>query len=153
MMKLKKRSQPQSCRTRQSGFTLLEAMIALSILSVGLLGLAQLFVVAINQNAYSRNNTMGTSVALDRLEDLRNRFNNEIATGVASSDLTVGAHPAVRVDVANPTDTMGGTVGFWASWTVTSPAANRKEVTISIVPVNVNTRRNRTITMTSYFAP
>ena len=57
----------------QSGFTLLEVMMALLILSVALLGLASLSSTVIQNNSYSNNYTTATLLAQDKLEELLNR--------------------------------------------------------------------------------
>lgn len=56
----------------QSGFTLLEVMMALLILSVALLGLASLSSTVIQNNSYSNNYTTATLLAQDKLEELLN---------------------------------------------------------------------------------
>jgi type IV pilus assembly protein PilV len=57
--------------TRQSGFTLLEVMVAFLVLSIGLLGLAGLQVQGLrhNQNAYLRNQAV--ALAYDLAERMR----------------------------------------------------------------------------------
>ena len=60
-----------STTSSDSGFTLLESMIALLVLATGLLGMAHLFALAIHQASYARNNTMLVSVAMDQMEQIR----------------------------------------------------------------------------------
>ena len=56
----------------QRGFTLLEVLIALAILSIGLLGLASLTASVIRTNDFSDDFTTATALAQDKLEDLAN---------------------------------------------------------------------------------
>ena len=56
---------------RQRGFTLIEILVAMIILSIGLLGIAGLTVGIIQGNAYSKNVTTATVIAEGRLEDIR----------------------------------------------------------------------------------
>jgi prepilin-type N-terminal cleavage/methylation domain-containing protein len=56
----------------RSGFTLIEVMIALTILAVGLLALATMQIVSIRGNAFSTEMTYATMLAQSRLEQLRN---------------------------------------------------------------------------------
>jgi prepilin-type N-terminal cleavage/methylation domain-containing protein len=54
----------------QGGFTLLELIIAVSILAFGLLGAASMQLTAIRGNYGARNVTEGTTIAQDRMEFL-----------------------------------------------------------------------------------
>jgi type II secretory pathway pseudopilin PulG len=55
---------------RESGFTLIEAVIAALILLVAIVFVAQMFVTAIRQNRSSRQYTHATAVAQSKLEEL-----------------------------------------------------------------------------------
>ena len=54
-----------------NGFTLIEVLIAIVILSVGLLGMAALTVGIINGNKFSNQLTTATTLAQDKMEDIR----------------------------------------------------------------------------------
>ena len=56
----------------QSGFTLIEVMIALVILAAGLLALSTMQIVSIRSNAFSSEMTYSTMLAQQRIEILRN---------------------------------------------------------------------------------
>lgn len=56
---------------RQSGFTLLEVMIAVFILAVGLLGLAQLQVTAMKHNQTAEFRSQASLLAADILDSMR----------------------------------------------------------------------------------
>ncbi len=55
----------------QKGFTLLESMIALVILSIGLLGIWMMMGWAVSGNAFSAKLTQAESLAVERLEKIR----------------------------------------------------------------------------------
>lgn len=57
--------------SRQAGVTLLEVLIAVLVLSIGLLGALKLQVVGVKQNADSRYTVMAAAFAQDALETLR----------------------------------------------------------------------------------
>jgi type IV pilus assembly protein PilV len=54
----------------QAGFTLLEVIIAISILTVGLLAVASMEISAMYGNAVAGKLTEGTTIAQDKLEEL-----------------------------------------------------------------------------------
>ena len=55
---------------KQRGFTLIEVLIAMVILSIALLGIAQLQITAILGNRFSYDTSVATSLASDALEQL-----------------------------------------------------------------------------------
>lgn len=55
---------------RDSGFTLVEVLIAMAILSVGILGIAGLAGTAVKSSGYSKSLTQATNLAQDRIEAL-----------------------------------------------------------------------------------
>jgi len=57
--------------TDKKGFTLLEVLITIAILSVGLLGMASLTVGIIKGNRFSNDTTTATTLAQDRFEDIQ----------------------------------------------------------------------------------
>ncbi len=56
---------------KDNGFTLIEVLIAIIILSVGLLGMAALTVGIIQGNKFSNDLTTATTLAQDEMEDIR----------------------------------------------------------------------------------
>lgn len=57
-------------RNPESGFTLLEAMVAALILLIAIIFVAQLFITAMQQNRTSRQYTHATAIAQSKLEEL-----------------------------------------------------------------------------------
>jgi type IV pilus assembly protein PilV len=101
----------QACATT-AGFTLIEIMIAIVILSIGLLSLASLQIAMIQGNAFAQRMTTAASVVEDKLEQLKNtplaQIHAESPTSVTASnrtftrEVTVAAGPqtnTVRVSV------------------------------------------------------
>ncbi len=74
-----------------AGFTLVESMLTLAIMSMGLLALAGLQITALRGNALSRRMTTAVSIAEQRLEQLKNtsytNIQAEAATQVTASNL------------------------------------------------------------------
>lgn len=99
---------------RQSGFTLIEALIALVVLSLGLFGLMQIQTRVMTETGDSKTRTAAVNIAQEKLEELRN----------GSYDSVVSGGDTVQAAA-------GGTWTFTRSWTVTSKTnPNYKEVSI-----------------------
>lgn len=105
-------------KTNNDGFTLLEVMIALVILSVGLLGLAALQLVAVKSNAFSSEMTYATMLAQEHAERLK-------SLPFTDANLTAGTHSA-----------MGSSKGvqYTVTWIVWDnvPAENMKSVSVTV---------------------
>jgi type IV pilus assembly protein PilV len=103
----------------RDGFTLIEVLVALLILSVGLLGVAGLTAGIIRGDFFSRNITSATAIAQTQLEAVQNKgYLNANTTNFPSSAATVS---------------MGG-VNFSRTTTITdnSPAANMKTISVTV---------------------
>ena len=74
-----------------TGFTLVESMLTLAIMSVGLMALAKLQITALRGNALSRNMTTAVSIAEQKIEQLKNtpymNITAEAATQITASNL------------------------------------------------------------------
>ena len=106
---------------KPKGYTLLEVLIAMVVTSIGLLGMAQLQIVATRSNSFSNQMTVGVTLGQDQLEALRN-------LDYEDTELDAGDH----VDPGNPIMSQGG-IGFNRRWTVTEDAPNSlKTVTITV---------------------
>ena len=71
-------------RIRDSrGFTLLEVMITTVILAVGLLGLASLQIVAIKGNSFGQQMSVASTLAQNRLEQLRRTEYSSLSDGTS----------------------------------------------------------------------
>ena len=71
--------------SNQKGFTLLELLIALTILTIGLLGLAGLHIAAIQGNVSGFKISTAAAVAQERIEELK-------ALDASATALSAGAH-------------------------------------------------------------
>jgi len=100
---------------KNSGFTLVELLVAIVILSVGLLGMATLTGSIIRNNKLSNDLTTATTLAQDKLEDIR-------AAGYAS------AVSETKTACATPFS------GYQREVTVSdnTPATGMKQVTVKV---------------------
>jgi len=76
---------PVAARARRRGFTLAEVVIAMVILSVGLLSLARGSVGVIRQMRAGNQAAMAAMVAQSRMEKMRSRTCSSISTGTATT--------------------------------------------------------------------
>ncbi len=68
---LKRKRADRSAPGRTGGFTLIELMITLVVLSIGLLGLAGLQVGVVRANAFNRDMMIANSIGTDLLEEAK----------------------------------------------------------------------------------
>jgi len=84
-------------KSQQTGFTLLEVMIALVIFSIGLLGLAGMQAAGIRNNQISYSRTVATQLAYDMADRIRNNSSANYETanaGAATNCVTGTCNPA-----------------------------------------------------------
>jgi type IV pilus assembly protein PilV len=107
----------QDIATSQHGFTLLEVLVAIVILTIGLLGTAGLTTGVIRGNHYSKNITSATAAGQTLLESVKSS----------------GYTNATSANFPNDSVTMGG-MTFIRTTTITnsSPAANMKTVSVTV---------------------
>ncbi len=94
-----------SLKKKEQGFTLVEVMIALSIFSIGILGVAAMQTSSVTGNASAMGYTEGSTWAMDQMESLMNLPYNHDDLDPASSPGSIASPDGVY------------TIG----WTVTQP--------------------------------
>jgi type IV pilus assembly protein PilV len=99
----------------EEGFTLLEIMIALVVLSVSLVALAGLQISAIRGNTFSKRMTTAVSIANEKMEQLKN-----------SSYANILSESSIQVNQSNMNFTRQVTV------TNNSPLPNTKTVNVTV---------------------
>lgn len=88
--------QKQCCRDsgrsqaskRQRGFSLIEVLVAMAIMSVAILGLAQLFLLGVMQNARSDWMTNGTFLTQQRIDEYRSLTMDELSNEASQSPMS-----------------------------------------------------------------
>jgi len=116
---------------KSNGFSLVEVLVALVILSIALLALAGLMVYATKSNSFAGHMTEATTFAQDKLEELRARSWVNMTPGSDSTKMSTG-------------------LDFSRAWSVTTNAdGTLRTVTIT---VNWNDGVSRSITFLSAIA-
>ena len=137
----------------QQGFSLIECMMAVAILSITMLGVIQLFGISIRQSSFARYNTLAVVVAQDKLEQLQAEYNYEWETGAPAASLTDGPHGPETVILQAPAGSGTGDREFEVSWDVdVSGTGLSKSVTATVAPDVVNEFETKTLSMTAVFA-
>lgn len=126
---------------REKGFTLLELLIAITVLSIGLLGVASMFSTGIGSNRFSYTVTVETSVANSVMEEIMAKDGGDVmfstAAANAAYDLDTGSAATTRT-------VAGRTYSATYSITLNSPVVNVSRIDVSV------TSGGRTTTLTSY---
>jgi type IV pilus assembly protein PilV len=112
---MRTRAETKTLNTGNKGFTLLEVLIAILILSVGLLGMASLTVGIIRGNKFSIDLSKAATLAQDKMEDIRRTG----YTGVTSETKAV---------LPSPDDEYKREVAV----TPDSPATNMKSINVKV---------------------
>ena len=102
-------------RRNEGGFSLIEVLISLTILSVGLLAVAGMQVTSIKGNFFSGNVTNATVLAQSKLEDLKN-------LSYTDSNLTNGQHSM---------GTLSGSI-FFVFYDVVDITSTMKAITVTV---------------------
>ncbi len=117
---------------RKEGFSLVEVLVALTILSVGLLALAVFQVTAIKGNAIASKWTVATQLSQDRLERFRHTaWDNGILSSDANGFDTGTMQPryANLPSAAGDNTTVRGTL-FYRVWYVNNVSTTLRTITV-----------------------
>ena len=130
---------------KSNGFTLIEVMVALVILSIALLSLAGLMATTTRNNAAGGHLTEAATFAQDLLERLRlsplNVLSNDAAPNTAQTDYPVGSTGitytrtwSYNPNVAAPNTTLD-TITITVSWTDPIKLQNHVITMVSTIPL------------------
>jgi type II secretory pathway pseudopilin PulG len=100
-------------RNSEAGFTLVEAMIAIVVLSTGLIAIANLMAVAMASNSIANQSTAAATVASQQLETLK---------GTQFTTLAAGGNLAADVAGYASDTTVYGVGNIHTRWTIAAVA-------------------------------
>ena len=145
---------------RHQGFTIIEMLISLAVLSFGLLAAGQLLFLATTASSLSRSKQTASVAAQDRLESLADLYRRDSG----SAELTPGDHGPTQVHVLNPKSSREIN-RYDVAWNVAPLSDPRRRVlrgrlvTVTVTPVNLagaaNSRPplNKVVNMATIFSP
>lgn len=146
-------NQADSPRKNEKGFTLIEAFMAVVILTVSLLSLAQLMVVSLEHFEFAKYDTKAVRVAQSKMEELKALYGWQIDSGNLSPKLETGSHGPELVVPAAPGGSTGEPTNFWVTWQVDDLGKGQKGIAVTVRPPVLNPRLNELVTINSVFAP
>lgn len=122
--------------SEQKGFTILEILIAISILTVGLLAVATMQVSAIRGNKLSDDLTIALALSEDKMERLQNIPYNDpdLADTVTGNNANLSSITSVDHEELNIDETGSAGGKFRRIWNIadSTPIINNKTVTILV---------------------
>jgi prepilin-type N-terminal cleavage/methylation domain-containing protein len=131
------------------GFTLIEMLIAMFILTFGLLAAGQMMCVAMGSSSLARSKGNAAIVAQDKLEFLADLYRRNPTAG----DLSIGAHGPEQVQILNPINAQ--TLNrFNVAWTVVPVpdprpgfVLNARQVTATATPIGQGNKVNNQVSL------
>jgi type IV pilus assembly protein PilV len=132
------RPHPLQIKENSGGFTLTEVLIAVVILSVGLLGLFAMTIATTRTSSFSKNLTTATILAQDKIEQIKNMSYANIAAGnFLENYKTIPEYPQfsrnVNINDNNPKPNTK-TVVVTTSWTgADQTRTDKHSVTLKII--------------------
>ena len=134
--------------TNERGFTLIEAIVAMMVCTVGLVAMAELMAVTLRLQQLGRNQTSAVRLAQDKVDQLTtmNFTTNPQAACGGSIDADVANHNDIpKEDNGTPNNLADDTVtkGYKRRWLIAAGPdgdANLRQVTVRVIP-DVSDRR------------
>lgn len=124
----------------QKGFTLLELLVAVTLLAIGLLAVASMQATAINGNAIANRNTVISSLAQEVMEDIVSWKSSPPPADARLLTTVSNANYPLR----NPTIAGAGTFSAVYSVTPNNPVTQVSKIDVTV------TGANKTVTLTCY---
>ncbi|HSL91422.1 MAG TPA: prepilin-type N-terminal cleavage/methylation domain-containing protein [Candidatus Limnocylindrales bacterium] len=116
----------------ESGMSLLEVLIALSILAVGLLGLAALQITAIQGNATSHETVAASYYGQGKIEEFRRTAFDNVSSSLSGLTGTPERPNLASIPTDNAVESMVSKKGvrIYRVWAVSTTTATLKTITV-----------------------
>jgi Tfp pilus assembly protein PilV len=140
--------------TNERGFTLVEAMVAMVVCTVGLVAMAELMAVTLRLQQLGRNSTSAVRLAQDKVDELTTMpfnpasalYNAAISCGGSLTDNVDAVHNDVPLrDNGTPDDPADDTIGkgYTRRWLISAGPdgdPDLRTITVRVTPNNVDRR-------------
>lgn len=125
----------RSCHDNAEGFSLVESLMAVLILTLGFMFVGPMMVNSIGSTTLARSKSTAGLAAAQILDSLALKYR----ANAGDADLAVGAHGPTQVQIANPADT-NIVNRYNVAWTVSSVVTSGKilkavQVTATATPI------------------
>lgn len=121
-------------RNKAKGFTLVEVVLAIAIVGIALLGLAQLFTYSVLVNSRSERMTNATFLAQQRIDFLRNISTTELSSVVSPTDEQLDLNSDGIIDFRRVTQIQS--TGY--SWNVRILVFSGEQLTVPVASLVEN---------------
>jgi|SRR5215203_5233986 len=146
----------KSLKTHQGGFTLVEAIVAMCICTVGLVAMAELMAVTLRLQQLGRNSTSAVRLAQDKVDELTTMdfaTNPSVFCGGSITTAATNYNDIAMNDMGTPSDTTDDIpTGYRRRWVVAAgPDAdlNLRQVTVRVIPDVTDLRTASTVELTT----
>ena len=134
----------------QSGFTLVELLVALTLLSIGIMATVQMQIVAINSNSIANKLSVASGLAQEVMDDIQSWDINSppvagVFTPAGPGYTTTAAYDRLSFNNAAKSFTLQSAGTYTASYSITLV---QPDLTSALISVTV-TGGGRTVTLTS----
>lgn len=127
------------------GFSLVELLVAITLLTVGILSIMQMQVVAIQSSSHANRLSVATGLAQEVMDDILSwDVNNPPVADVFTTPTTSDVYGRLSFDNLTKSISMPGTGVFTASYTVTLIQPDQTSAFISVTV----TGSGKTVTLT-----
>ena len=120
----------------QKGFTIIEVLVAISILTVGLLAVASMQVSAIRGNHMSDNVTIAVALAEEKMEQLLNLDygDTDLKDSVTGNNANLSSILSIDHEESNIDETGAAGGHFRRIWNIadSTPITNNKTITVIV---------------------
>ena len=146
-------------RTHQ-GFSLIETIVAILIITTGLLMMAHLMTVSIAMHERTEFDLKSVQLAQGKMESLKAQFAAFLDSGQLPADLVSGSHGPESAYIQTNEYSTQNYLHFDMSWDVVDLSGGLKQVTLSVNPISfqegldgMGSASTDSVTITSVLAP